>query len=80
MTYESEQDKLHIKEGEKVLISRKAESNEGGWDNSWAPCMNHYVDTIGTVLCDVGPRGIRIEHLNGETWLYPYFILALIDR
>lgn len=80
MSYVEEQDKLKIQKGERVLISRKAFSNEEGWNNTWINDMNQYVDTIGMVEEISGQSGIYIKHLDGKGWCYPYFILTFVDR
>lgn len=76
--YEKAQLALHVKEGERVLIQRKAKDYENGWGNSW--CMDRYIETIGTVVRDVGNSGVRVKHSDGTKWNYPYFVLAFIDR
>lgn len=76
--YVEAQSALHVRKGERVLIQRRAENYENGWGNSW--CMDGYIETIGTVLRDNGSSGIRVEHFDGESWNYPYFVLAFIER
>lgn len=76
--YEKAQSALHVREGERVLIQRRAENHEKGWDNTWG--MDRYIDTIGTVLKVNGSSGIRVEHSDGVSWNYPYFVLAFINR
>ena len=80
MKYNTEQANLNIQPGERVLILRKAEYHEKGWENGWTPLMNRYIDTIGIVENDAESFGIRVKHPNGDRWNYPYFVLAFIDR
>jgi len=80
MNYNKEQANLNIQPGERVLILRKAEYRERGWENGWALSMNQYIDSIGIVEKDAESFGIRVKHPNGDSWNYPYFVLAFIDR
>ena len=76
--YLKAQQALHVIKGERVLILRRAASGENGWVNSW--CMDRYVDTIGTVMCDNNEAGIKVRHIDGMYWNYPYFVLAFVER
>ena len=64
-----------------MLIKRKAEDEEDGWENGWDDDMDIHIDTIG-VAVDVheGSGGVRVRHPNGEHWYYPFFVLDFIDR
>lgn len=63
-----------LKVGDFVKILRKAENEEGGWDNNWHPVMNKYIGKIGKIY-SIGDRGIVIDFPDADFWSFPYFIL-----
>ena len=77
-----------IKVGDRVRVTRKAESYEGGWDNSWAyssipevPGMDAYVGAEGVVAFDGGENGFGIDaglEKDGALFGFPYFVLEKI--
>ena len=71
--YLKKQEKANFKEGEKVEITRAAESKEQGWPNSWIPEMNNYVGKVG-VVTTIFEHGIRVKVAEHE-WSYPFFVL-----
>jgi len=65
-----------IKRGDTVLVLRTAEDGEMGWDNSWAPCMDHEVGEEHVVHSVAGSSGIVLD--KGSMY-YPFYVPELID-
>ena len=80
-SYEERQDEWlkanDIAGGDKVRIVRRAESHEGGWDNTWPALMDDDVGKVGFVVEDNGDKGIVVDTENGH-WSYPYFVLEKV--
>lgn len=76
--YLKAQAKCGIKEGDTVLVLRKAEDNEQGWDNSWVGDMN---DMIGKnyKVREVTEGGFQLQTPAQRFTLgFPYFVLRKI--
>ncbi len=72
-----------INKGDKVRIVRKADNNEGGWDNFWTPDMDEAVGKVGTVSCistNWGALGIEVDVLDVGPFSYPYFVLEKVKQ
>jgi hypothetical protein len=52
---------IKFKEGEMVLVLRKADSREKGWNNVWDMEMDLCVGRELRVLADDGEYGVRLE-------------------
>lgn len=67
-----------IKVGDKVRVTRKAESLEDGWETVWNPDMDEAVGKIGTVSY-IPPSfrecGIEVDVPDVGAFMYPYFVL-----
>lgn len=64
-----------LKVGDYVKVTRKAESNEKGWNNIWKVCMDNY---IGKTVCvdDIDKTDGTIYLSFGNSFYdFPYFIL-----
>ena len=73
-----------IKVGDRVRVTRKAESRESGWDN-WraddcAGEMDAAIGREGEVVADLDDYGfgIEIEDCVASGYAYPYFVLEKI--
>lgn len=60
-----------IKVGSKVKMTRKAESHETDWDNSWTSYMSEQVGEILTIDY-IGGGGIMFKEIH---CIYPFFVL-----
>lgn len=77
-----------IKVGDRVRVTRKAESYEGGWGDSWessimpeVPGMDAYVGAEGVIAFDDGENGFDIDaglEKDGALFGFPYFVLEKI--
>lgn len=67
-----------VKEGSYVKVTRKCESKEQGWSNSWASKMDDTVDKIGRVS-DITEDNINITFPDYTNWAYPYFVLEVAE-
>ena len=69
-----------IKVGDRVRVTRKAESCEDGWDNIWVYEMNSSIGVVGTVYLDNHQMGYTLEFdIEAPCYLdFPYFILEKI--
>lgn len=88
LTYEEKQKrwvKRHdIKVGDKVRITRKADSHENGWENNWSFNMNNAIGKIGTIIIihnrDTENYGILVSIDNFTDYWYPYHILEKVNN
>lgn len=65
-----------VKKGDKVRVTRKADSYEDGWDNSWTQDMDKAVGNVYTVA-DIHEDDIV---LGGAGYFgYPYFVLEKVE-
>ena len=70
----------NVKIGDLVLVARKAESLEFGWDNVWNPSMDTTVGCVGKIT-EVKDRygiWIKFDAPIGSAWLFPYTALASV--
>lgn len=66
----------NFKEGDHVLVLRRATTGEAGWKNSWEDEMNQYVGRVGIINSEDEGWGIGVEFMDGDPhFLFPYFIL-----
>jgi len=68
--------------GDRVRITRKAQANERGWDNSWVAEMNKAVGQIGTIVAisiEFAPD-IEVDVPGIWTYGYPDFVLKLVRK
>lgn len=72
-----------IKVGDKVRVTRKADSLEDGWQTRWNPDMDEAVGKIGTVsyvFANLVDFGIQVDVPDVGEFLYPYFILEKVEQ
>ena len=77
-----------IKVGDRVRVTRKAEYEEGGWDNDWVgmddgplPGMYAYIGVEGVVVLDDEEYGFEIDagiETDRSLYSFPYFVLEKI--
>lgn len=66
-----------LKVGDKVKVTRKAESFESGWTCIWIEQMNDDVGQIFTITnIDKSAAGIMLG--SGSGWYFPFFVLKKI--
>lgn len=73
-----------LKVGDRVRVTRTAESHEGGWENSWEPDMDLAVGQIGVVTY-IGSRlkhdiGLMFSDISRVTdaYSFPEFVLEKV--
>lgn len=81
--YRVMQDACGIREGDTVRISRKAESGEMGWNESWTAGMSSLVGAIGKVCSVDDNYGVRVKCESVPLWCppvlwFPFFVLEKI--
>lgn len=84
LTYTEKQErwvkKHNIKVGDKVRITRKANSNENGWNNNWVVDMTNLIHKIGTIIeLNYTCRGISVI-IDDLSYRYPYFVLEKVKN
>ena len=62
--------------GDKVKVTRTAETNENGWNNSWTKPMDINVGKT-LIIAHIDIYGI---HLKGTCYSYPFFVLEPIKE
>ena len=68
-----------IKVGDRVRVARKAESEEGGWDNDWIGSMDEFIGKLGEVQGYGGLVGFKVFVREFQDYFhYPYFVLEKI--
>lgn len=69
-----------IKVGDQVRVTRRAESDEGGWGNVWVGQMGRWVGKKVFVVEDFGIMGFGVGINKRSVWnlSYPYFVLEKI--
>ena len=80
MGYLERQKQSGLKIGDKVLLLRKAETHENGWNNSWEPEMDRLIGKVGTIIGIEGYSGIVVEFKNSNPYEYPYFVLERVPE
>ncbi len=78
--------KLHnasgLKVGDRVRVTRKAESHELGWRNGWVCTMDNMVGKVGVISIDDGVHGFRLRFSGDESSIplgYPAFVLEKVE-
>lgn len=72
-----------IKRGDRVRVTRKADSHEQGWGNAWTQNMDEAVGKVGTVChlsASFGDTGIEVNVPESGYSLYPYFVLEKVEQ
>ena len=72
-----------IKRGDRVRVTRKANSYEQGWDNLWIQRMDEAVGKVGTVYNLVScfkEGGIEVNVPESGCFSYPYFCLEKVEE
>lgn len=78
-----------IKVGDIVKVTRKAETDESGWNNVWVDEMDAIVGEELVVVADTSERGFDLRPITGELrdrmgcptphdFSFPYFVLEKI--
>ena len=69
-----------IKVGSKVIVQRKADGYEDGWDDEWVRGMDKYIgmeaEVVGFPMAGIG---ICLDDGSGDSWFFPYFVLSVVD-
>lgn len=71
-----------VKVGDKVRVTRKANSIENGWQSLWNPDMDEAVLKVGTVSyipANWGECGIEVDVPDVGEFMYPYFVLEKVE-
>ncbi len=77
MTYLEEQTIANFYRGDWVIVIRSAMDHEGGWGNTWAPCMTSSVGRSLRVENDSkSSSGITLS----DGYTYPYFVLKRVQE
>lgn len=76
--YEVKHALCDLKVGDKVRISRKADTFEEGWGAVWRPEMDTCVGKTGHIMLDGESFGFRVSE-GGEGYLFPYFVLEKVE-
>lgn len=77
MGYLEEHRASRLKVGDKVIVTRKAKSEENGWCNGWDSSMDCLVGKTCTITVDNLEYGFS---LNDSGYDFPYFILEPVDK
>jgi len=68
-----------IKVGDKVRVTRKANSHENGWCNSWVSTMDENVGNTAKVSKICGQLGITLRFReHNDDYAFPYFVLEKV--
>ncbi len=65
-----------LKVGDKVIVTRRAESYANGWSNCWLPEKDKSIGKTFTILEDHQSHGFVLD--DGNDYHYPYFILQKV--
>ncbi len=79
---DAEQEELYLKHhkacglkvGDRVKVTRKAESYEKGWDTDWTPSMDGTIGKSALIINDENKLGFEL----GSKSFYPFFVLEKI--
>jgi len=74
------QDNCGIEEGDTVRVLRKAKDREMGWETCWIELMNEAIGNTYKVMRKNGAFGIRLDFKNSGCWLFPFFVLELVEK
>lgn len=73
----------NVKKGDRVRVTRKAQSCEDGWQTLWNLDMDEAVGKVGTV-CHISANfrecGIEVDVPDVGEFLYPYFVLEKVEQ
>jgi len=71
--YLHDQMRSSLKIGDTVLVTRRSQRGEMGWDNDWVSDMDKYIGTWGVIrsLPALTAAGIEIDGFH-----FPYFVLS----
>jgi hypothetical protein len=74
--------KIDFRNGDKVRVVRRAESNELGWDNLWVDAMNALVGEVGEVVSRDNGTGSMISFGDQgfDIKRFPFFVLDIVER
>ena len=79
-SYKEEEIKSGFKIGDKVIVTRKAESYENNWDNVWIKLMNNTIGKEGEIIDnDRFNKGFRVKFKTFIAY-YPYFVLQKLEE
>lgn len=67
-----------LKVGDPVVVTRKAKTQELGWNARWIPIMDGAVGKPGKIAADLAASGWRVS-IGDELYLFPTFILQKIE-
>lgn len=81
------QERIHdpeaFKVGDRVRVTGKAESKEGGWSLNWVTSMGEAIGKDATVRNNYGHRGFELkldeDCCGGDYCDYPSFVLEKVD-
>lgn len=77
--YRKQQDKNRYKEGDMVMVMRKAESYERGWSEEWNSYKDKYVGKVLEVAGYYGrSRGVALFTRGDYYESFPFFILKKV--
>lgn len=80
----------NVAEGTIVRVTRKAKTNEDGWDNAWVASMDAYIgkeSPVGSMDSETGKYspGVGVplvdERMGDDPifhYLFPYFVLEVV--
>lgn len=68
-----------FKVGDAVLVVRKAENREMGWDCNWCREMDAYVGKIYTIKSNADERGWELINAN-DIYAFPDFVLQKVQN
>lgn len=68
-----------FKVGDKVKITRKANTYEMGWNGCWDSAMDACINKIGEIVGDINNHGWRVKFTDVNMWDLPDFILQKVE-
>lgn len=71
---------FHVGVGSRVKIVAKSTSGELGWDDGWDDEMDGEVGKTGVVKEVTEDYGIIVEVIDGDTWSFPFHVLAPVEE
>lgn len=63
--------------GDRVRVTRLAESWESGWGYAWNPAMGRYLGAVGCVE-EIPPDGVYVRFSPDVYYFFPYFALEKV--
>lgn len=70
---------VDLRVGDAVKVLRNAKDRESGWGDTWVPQMDKFVGEE-CIVKTIDDNKIRLEHNNGISWSFPFFILQKIGE